>query len=62
QVWRIVLLAAGLVCWLCPIISRSEPHTVVLMIGVVLLMAGEIICRGLIYVLHMTEAMAIAGK
>ncbi|EDG5659549.1 dimethylsulfoxide reductase, partial [Salmonella enterica subsp. enterica serovar Newport] len=36
QVWRIVLLAAGLGCWLCPLIRRREPHTVGLLLGVVL--------------------------
>lgn len=47
QVWRIVLLAAGLGCWLCPLIRRREPHTVGLLLGVVLVLAGEIIGRGL---------------
>ncbi|OPS08866.1 dimethylsulfoxide reductase, partial [Salmonella enterica subsp. enterica serovar Enteritidis] len=61
QVWRIVLLAAGLGCWLCPLIRRREPHTVGLLLGVVLVLAGEIIGRGLFYGLHMTVGMAIAG-
>ncbi|ORG43810.1 dimethylsulfoxide reductase [Salmonella enterica subsp. enterica serovar Typhimurium] len=61
QVWRIVLLAAGLGCWLCPLIRRREPHTVGLLLGVVLVLAGEIIGRGLFYGLHMTVGMAVAG-
>ncbi|ECN6759099.1 dimethylsulfoxide reductase [Salmonella enterica subsp. enterica serovar Kentucky] len=61
QVWRIVLLAAGLGCWLCPLIRRREPHTVGLLLGVVLVLAGEIIGRGLFYGLHMTIGMAVAG-
>ncbi|MCS3464656.1 MULTISPECIES: dimethyl sulfoxide reductase anchor subunit family protein [Citrobacter] len=61
QVWRILLLAAGLGCWICPLIRRKEPHITGLALGLILLLAGEIIGRGLFYGLHMTVGMAVAG-
>ncbi|WP_411898684.1 DmsC/YnfH family molybdoenzyme membrane anchor subunit, partial [Salmonella enterica] len=45
QVWRIVFLAAGLCCWLCPLIRRREPPTFGLLLAFVLLLAGEILGR-----------------
>ncbi|XNM48975.1 DmsC/YnfH family molybdoenzyme membrane anchor subunit [Escherichia coli] len=33
QVWRVVLLCAGLGCWLCPLIRRREPHVAGLIWG-----------------------------
>lgn len=33
QVWRVVLLCAGLGCWLCPLIRRREPHVAGLVLG-----------------------------
>ncbi|MBJ8958057.1 dimethyl sulfoxide reductase anchor subunit family protein [Citrobacter youngae] len=61
QVWRIVLLAAGLGCWICPLIRRKNPHAAGLTLGLILVLAGEIIGRGLFYGLHMTVGMAVAG-
>ncbi|HIE5387890.1 TPA: dimethyl sulfoxide reductase anchor subunit family protein [Enterobacter cancerogenus] len=61
QVWRIVLVAAGLGCWLCPLIRRREPKAFGLAVGVVLVVLGELIGRGLFYGLHMTVGTAIAG-
>lgn len=61
QVWRILLLAAGLGCWICPLIRRKEPRVVGLAIGLIFVLAGEIIGRGLFYGLHMTVSMAVAG-
>ncbi|HEM8021152.1 dimethyl sulfoxide reductase anchor subunit family protein [Enterobacter ludwigii] len=61
QIWRIVLLAAGLGCWLCPLMRRQEPKTLALFAGVILVVVGELIGRGLFYGLHMTAGMAIAG-
>lgn len=61
QVWRILLLAAGLGCWICPLFRRKEPHITGLALGLILLLAGEIIGRGLFYGLHMTVGMAVAG-
>ncbi len=61
QVWRFVLLVAGLGCWLCPLLRRVPSHTIGLAIGLLLVLAGEFIGRGLFYGLHMTVGMAIAG-
>ncbi|MHA0872254.1 dimethyl sulfoxide reductase anchor subunit family protein [Enterobacter pasteurii] len=61
QVWRIALLAAGLGCWICPLIRRQEPKTLGLFAGFVLVVLGELIGRGLFYGLHMTAGLAIAG-
>ncbi len=61
QVWRIALLAAGLGCWICPLIRRQEPNTLGLLAGFVLVALGELIGRGLFYGLHMTAGLAIAG-
>lgn len=61
QVWRVVLLAAGLGCWICPQVRRKEPHVAGLLLGLLLVLGGEIIGRGLFYGLHMTVGMAVAG-
>lgn len=61
QIWRIVPLAAGLGCWLCPLMRRQEPKALALFAGVILVVVGELIGRGLFYGLHMTAGMAIAG-
>ncbi|MDA8518857.1 dimethyl sulfoxide reductase anchor subunit family protein [Citrobacter sp. Igbk 16] len=61
QVWRILLLAAGLGCWICPLIRHKDPHAAGLALGLILVLAGEIIGRGLFYGLHMTVGMAVAG-
>ncbi|MFD1802695.1 dimethyl sulfoxide reductase anchor subunit family protein [Mixta tenebrionis] len=61
QVWRVVLLAAGLGCWICPLVRRKEPHVTGLLLGLLLVLGGEIMGRGLFYGLHMTVGMAVAG-
>lgn len=61
QIWRLVMLAAGLGCWICPLVRRKEPHVVGLLLGLLLVLGGEIIGRGLFYGLHMTVGMAVAG-
>lgn len=61
QVWRIALLALGLGCWVCPIVRRTPPKTLGLLIGFILIVAGECIGRGIFYGLHMTVGMAVAG-
>ncbi|GAL48656.1 TPA: dimethyl sulfoxide reductase anchor subunit family protein [Citrobacter farmeri] len=61
QVWRVVLLAAGLGCWICPLVRRKEPHVAGLLLGLLLVLGGEIIGRGLFYGLHMSVGMAVAG-
>jgi len=61
QVWRIALLALGLGCWVCPLIRRTPPATLGLLVGFLLVVAGELIGRGIFYGLHMTVGMAVAG-
>lgn len=61
QVWRILMLAAGLGCWICPLVRRKEPSVGGLALGLISVLAGEIIGRGLFYGLHMTVGMAVAG-
>ena len=61
QVWRLVLIAAGLGCWICPLVRRQEPKTLALFAGIILVVLGEMLGRGLFYGLHMTAGMAIAG-
>ena len=54
QVVRMLLIALGLGCWICPLLRRKNPHTLSLLVGVLLVIAGELIGRGLFYGLHMT--------
>ncbi|MCZ9156858.1 dimethyl sulfoxide reductase anchor subunit [Escherichia albertii] len=61
QVWRLVLLAGGLGCWLCPLARQKSPHVAGLLLGLVLVLGGEVIGRTLFYGLHMTVGMAVAG-
>ncbi|AUT95598.1 dimethyl sulfoxide reductase anchor subunit [Citrobacter freundii] len=61
QVCRVVLLVVGLGCWICPLVRRKEPHVAGLLLGLLLVLGGEIIGRGLFYGLHMTVGMAVAG-
>ena len=61
QIGRLALVAAGLGCWLCPLIRRQPPKTLGLLAGICLVVVGELIGRGLFYGLHMTVGMAIAG-
>ncbi|MDV5690932.1 DmsC/YnfH family molybdoenzyme membrane anchor subunit [Klebsiella quasipneumoniae] len=61
QALRLILLALGLGCWLCPLIRRQPPRAVGLLAGLVLVLIDECIGRGLFYGLHMTVGMAVAG-
>lgn len=61
EVWRIALLAAGLGCWICPLLRHTSPKTFGLLMGFILIVAGECIGRGIFYGLHMTVGMAVAG-
>ncbi len=61
QICRLVLLAAGLGCWLCPLIRRQSPHIISLLAGFILVVAGEVLGRVIFYGLHMTAGMAVAG-
>ncbi|EIY5144332.1 dimethyl sulfoxide reductase anchor subunit family protein [Klebsiella quasipneumoniae] len=61
QALRLILLALGLSCWLCPLIRRQPPRAVGLLAGLLLVLIAECIGRGLFYGLHMTVGMAVAG-
>ncbi len=61
QVLRLILLALGLGCWLCPLLRRQPPHAAGLLIGLIMVLVAECIGRGLFYGLHMTVGMAVAG-
>nr|WP_318381809.1 dimethyl sulfoxide reductase anchor subunit family protein [uncultured Enterobacter sp.] len=61
QVWRIGLIVAGLGCWICPLVRRRQPHALSLALGLVLVLTGELIGRGVFYGLHMTVGVAVAG-
>ncbi len=61
QAWRMVLLALGIGCWLCPLVRRVPPRPWGVAAGFALVLAGELIGRGLFYGLHMTVGMAVAG-
>ncbi|HCR3445044.1 TPA: dimethyl sulfoxide reductase anchor subunit family protein [Morganella morganii] len=56
--WRLVLLALGLTCWILPLVKRTNPPVIMMLIGFVLVLSGEIIGRGIFYGLHMTAGMA----
>lgn len=59
QALRLILLALGLGCWLCPLIRR-QPRAAGLLAGLLLVLIAECIGRGLFYGLHMTVGMAVA--
>ena len=59
--WRLALLVLGLGCWICPMIKGRAPSVAWLVIGFLLVVASELIGRGMFYGLHMTVGMAIAG-
>lgn len=61
QVWRMALLGLGLGCWICPLVRRTPPKTAALAVGFMLVLAGELIGRGVFYGLHMTVGLAVAG-
>lgn len=59
--WRVVLLTAALVCWIAPQLKGYSPALPLLSLAFVLVLAGELIGRGVFYGLHMTVGMAIAS-
>ncbi|AWA02230.1 dimethyl sulfoxide reductase anchor subunit family protein [Klebsiella variicola subsp. variicola] len=59
--WRMVLLALVLACWCVPQIRGRKPAVSLLSLAFVLVLAGEMIGRGVFYGLHMTVGMAIAS-
>ncbi|HDS2615425.1 TPA: dimethyl sulfoxide reductase anchor subunit [Klebsiella pneumoniae subsp. pneumoniae] len=59
--WRVVLLALALACWCVPQIRGCKPAVSLLGLAFVLILAGEMIGRGVFYGLHMTVGMAVAS-
>ncbi|MBD7375866.1 dimethyl sulfoxide reductase anchor subunit [Klebsiella pneumoniae] len=59
--WRVVLLALTLACWCVPQIRGRKPAVSLLGLAFVLILAGEMIGRGIFYGLHMTVGMAVAS-
>lgn len=56
---KIVAIAMGLGCWIMPLIAKRNPSVVNLGIGTLLVLAGEIVGRGVFYGLHMTVGMTV---
>lgn len=61
SVSRLVLIALGLSCWICPLILRKRPAIASMFLAFVLVFAGELIGRAIFYGLHMTVGMAVSG-
>lgn len=61
MVWRLVLLVLGLGCWICPLIRDRTPMMLGMIFAMLLIIAGELIGRGVFYGLHMTVGMAVGG-
>ncbi|AIR65805.1 dimethyl sulfoxide reductase anchor subunit family protein [Cedecea neteri] len=59
--WRMVLLVIALVGWIVPQLKGYRPGVGLLTLAMVLVIAGELIGRGVFYGLHMTVGMAIAS-
>ncbi|WP_275345318.1 dimethyl sulfoxide reductase anchor subunit family protein [Klebsiella pneumoniae] len=59
--WRVVLPALALACWCVPQIRGRKPAVSLLGLAFVLILAGEMIGRGVFYGLHMTVGMAVAS-
>lgn len=54
---QIALLMAGLLIWALPMINKSSVNPVNLSLALVLVLASELIGRGLFYSLHMTSGL-----
>lgn len=61
SLWRFVLLALGLGCWLCPLVRGRRPALFSLLLALVLVLSGELIGRALFYGLHMTVGVTYGG-
>ncbi|NIF32530.1 dimethyl sulfoxide reductase anchor subunit [Enterobacter sp. Cy-643] len=59
--WRMILLVIALVGWIVPQLKGYRPGVGLLTLAMVLVIAGELIGRGVFYGLHMTVGMAIAS-
>ncbi|WES70019.1 dimethyl sulfoxide reductase anchor subunit family protein [Superficieibacter sp. HKU1] len=59
--WRAVAIVVALLCWILPQLQGRKSAILLLTVAFVLVLAGELIGRGVFYGLHMTTGMAIAG-
>lgn len=59
--WRLGLLAAALALWVIAQFRCRRPGTSLLTLALILMLAGELLGRGVFYGLHMTVGMAVAG-
>ncbi|MGL5698163.1 MAG: DmsC/YnfH family molybdoenzyme membrane anchor subunit, partial [Kluyvera sp.] len=59
--WRVVAIALALVCCVAPQLKGYQPTLPLLSLAFVLVLAGELIGRGVFYGQHMTVGMAIAS-
>ncbi|WP_192456791.1 DmsC/YnfH family molybdoenzyme membrane anchor subunit [Musicola keenii] len=61
QIFRWLLLIAGLSLWWVPLFRRRPSSVGVLALGSCLVIGGELLGRVIFYGLHMTVGMAVAG-
>ncbi|WP_315707686.1 DmsC/YnfH family molybdoenzyme membrane anchor subunit [Brenneria uluponensis] len=61
QLGRLILLVAGLGCWIYPLSRGKTPALSGLIGAMVLVVGGELLGRVIFYGLHMTVGMAVAG-
>ncbi|PLR41316.1 dimethylsulfoxide reductase [Chimaeribacter californicus] len=59
--WRLALIAIGLGCWIAPLLKQKTPGILTLASGFTLVVAGELIGRGIFYGLHMTVGLTYGG-
>ncbi|TNF90635.1 dimethyl sulfoxide reductase, partial [Salmonella enterica subsp. enterica serovar Heidelberg] len=48
-------------CWIVPQLKGYQPAVPLLSVAFILMLAGELIGRGVFYGLHMTVGMAVAS-
>ncbi|WP_127959765.1 DmsC/YnfH family molybdoenzyme membrane anchor subunit [Serratia microhaemolytica] len=61
MVWRLVLLVLGLSCWIFPQLHYGNVSVLGLLLGLILLFAGELLGRALFYGLHMTVGVSVGS-
>ncbi len=54
---QVVLLVAGLLIWVLPMVNKSSVNPINLAVALVLVLASELVGRGLFYSLHMTVGL-----
>jgi len=59
--WRALAIVLALLFWILPQLRGKRPAVSLLALAFMLVLAGELIGRGIFYGLHMTTGMAIAG-